>query len=101
MQFRSHSETPYSVHLEHKNGEEFKGNEIVWGIMWEGGIQGFMESQGYDENWPKQVASTCGEGRVTIDGLQFTISYELITAAIGMVVDGMRAHPRKRHPLEA
>lgn len=38
--------------IKHESREEFKEDVVVWRILYNGGIQGFVDAlQGFDENW--------------------------------------------------
>lgn len=71
--------------LEPSTREDFKRDLVVWRILCNNGVDGFLDAlNGYNIKWSRQVVDSWDERKVVVDGKRLTFSTELIATTIKM-----------------
>ena len=82
--------------------ENFKDRMATWYLLKEGGFLPYMISMaGYDENCALQFVNSWNERKVTINGITFQVSKEVIAMATGLNMKGKKWKKVTKVPDEA
>ena len=79
------------LHIEPSMVEDNARKPLVWYMLKEGGFIPFMEMlNGYDESCSLQFVNSWEDRKVTVNGISFHISEEVIFMVTGLAMKGRK-----------